>query len=93
MAFYIYILANDSNSKFIIGFTRNLVKQVHEVKHMQDGVAAKEKINKLVYYETHPFFEEAKRREAEIISWDDDYTKLIVGLRNAKFADLYSKIF
>jgi putative endonuclease len=93
MAFYIYILSDDRNEKFIIGFTNNLVRQVHELKHMQEGVVANNKINKLIYYETHKEFEEAKRREREIVLWDDEYTKTIISLQNSKFNDLYSKIF
>ncbi len=93
MAFYVYILGNKENSKFIVGFTNNLVKNIHEMKTSQTGAAVSQMINKLIYYESHNEYDIAKRRERELLSWDDNYTKTIISLQNAKFEDMYSKIF
>ena len=93
MAFNIYILSNDKNSKFIVGFTQNLVKTIHEMKHMQSGIFESQQIKKLVYFESHDEYNEAKRREREVINWDDAYMKTIISLQNGKFTDLYENIF
>lgn len=93
MAFYVYILSDEKNERFIVSFTHNLLKQIHEMKFMQSGLFAKERINKLVYYEVHNHFEEARRREREITSWDDDYMKTIISLQNSGFDDLYGRLF
>jgi len=93
MAFYIYILSDEKNSKFIVGFTNSLAKTVHETKHSQSGIFASQQITKLVYYEAHKEFDIAKRRERELIMWDDDYMKTIISLQNGKLEDLYNKIF
>jgi putative endonuclease len=93
MAFYVYILTDDRNSRFIIGFTNNLVKTIHEMKFMQSGIFASQQVKKLVYFERHEEYEIAKRREREVINWEDGYMKTIISLQNAKYADLYEVIF
>jgi predicted GIY-YIG superfamily endonuclease len=50
-------------------------------------------LNKLVYFERHEHYDDAKRRERDVLNWDDIYTKQIVSLQNGKFEDLYAKIF
>jgi len=93
MAFYVYILSNEDNSKFIVGFTNNLVRNIHEMRNSQAGVISRLQINKLVYFESHHDYNEAKRREREIIGWEDGYMKGIISLQNGRFNDLYEKIF
>jgi putative endonuclease len=93
MPFYVYILANNENNKYIVGFTNNLVKNIHQMKHSQEGIFASQQINKLVYFERHEHYDDAKRRERDVLNWDDIYTKQIVSLQNGKFEDLYAKIF
>lgn len=93
MSFYVYILSNQDNSRFIIGFTNNLVRNIHEMKSSQAGASAAAQINKLVYYETHKEYDIAKRREREVIGWEDNYMKTVISFQNAKFADLYHTIF
>ncbi len=93
MTFYVYILTDDKNTKFIVNFTQNLVRAIHEMKNSAQGFFSENQINKLVYFEPHEIYEDARRREREIISWNDEYTRTIVSLHNAKFEDLYDQIF
>jgi predicted GIY-YIG superfamily endonuclease len=93
MAFSVYILTDEDNSRFSIGFTNNLVKKIHEVKHQESGRLASQQVNKLVYFETHDIYEDAKRREREILGWEESYTRTVISLMNPRFNDLYKKIF
>ena len=86
-------MSDGENNKFIPGFTNNLVKSVHELKCMQSSTDLRAKVNKLVYYEKHDIYEDARRREREVSRWEDSYIKTIVGLQNGRFEDLYEKIF
>ena len=60
---------------------------------MQDGFFSNNQVNKLIYFEKQEIYEEAKRREREVMMWEDKYMKTIISLQNGKFEDLYAKIF
>ncbi len=93
MAFHVYILSDKKGSRFIVGMTNNLVRQVHEMRNMQQGFYAAQQVNRLVYFESHKDYNEAKRREREMLLWDDNYMKQIISMQNGKFDDLFSRIF
>ena len=68
--YYVYILANKTNSVLYIGVTNDLTRRVFEHKNgLVDGFTKKYKVHKLVYYETTTDVNIALNREKELKSW------------------------
>lgn len=65
--YYIYILANKSNSVVYIGVTNDLVRRCHEHKmKLVKGFTEKYNVDKLVYYEVFDQIDFAIKREKQI---------------------------
>jgi putative endonuclease len=90
-SYYVYIMMNEDNSVHFVGFANNLVRRVQEHRTEKAGFYQKNGLRKLVYYEKHDHFEEAKRREDIIKSWDKEYFKNIISISNSKYEDLFYK--
>jgi putative endonuclease len=65
--FYVYILSNQHNTVFYVGFTNDLERRIYEHRNgLLEGFTKKYNISKLLYYEEFPSAEEAKHREKQL---------------------------
>ncbi len=70
MKYYVYILANKTNSTIYVGITNDLARRVYEHKsEKQEGFTKKYHVHKLVYYEETSDVYSALTREKQIKSW------------------------
>ena len=94
MTYYVYILANCTNTTIYTGVTRDLVRRVYEHKHHADpnSFTAKYNIHRLVYFEQTSDVYAALEREKQIKSWRRAKKNELVETMNPKWEDLYLKI-
>ena len=94
--FFVYILANKTNTTVYTGVTSNLPARVYEHKeHMDpDSFTARYDVTKLVYYEEaghEPLA--AFEREKQIKSWNRARKNKLVNSMNPTWEDLYLRLF
>jgi len=92
-SFFVYILANHTNTVTYVGVTSNLIRRVWEHKNkIVPGFTAKYNIDKLVYFEPLGEARYAIEREKEIKGWRRDKKVALIVLKNPDWLDLYSSI-
>ena len=91
--FYVYILANDTNTVTYTGVTGDIKRRVYEHKgEFVEGFTKKYNINKLVYYEIFGDVINAITREKQIKGGSrNSKTKLIESM-NKDWQDLYYEL-
>ena len=94
--FFVYILANKTNTTIYTGVTSNLPARIREHKDHMDpnSFTAKYDVTKLVYYEEagrEPLA--AFEREKQIKSWNRARKNKLVYSRNPHWEDLYPRLF
>ena len=68
--YFVYIMANKSNSVVYIGMTNNLIRRVYEHKNkMFKGFSSKYNCTKLVYFEISIDVNSTIQREKQIKKW------------------------
>ncbi len=68
--YYVYILANSTNSTIYVGVTCDIARRLYEHKHKSvQGFTSKYNVNKLVYCEVTNDAYSAICREKQIKSW------------------------
>lgn len=88
--YYVYILANKSNSTIYIGYTYNLEKRLYEHRnHVVEGFTDKYNCTKLVYYEYLDDKYEALSREKQLKRWSRDKKNNLINSINPKWRDLF----
>ena len=94
MQYYVYILANCTNTAIYTGVTRDLVRRVYEHKHelAEKSFTARYRIHKLVYYEVTADVRAAIEREKQIKSWNRARKNKCVESMNPLWQDLYETI-
>ena len=94
MNYYVYILANVTNTAIYVGVTRDLVRRMYEHKHKLDpgSFTAQYDIHKLVYYEYTNDVRAAIEREKQIKGWNRARKNKLVASRNPQWEDLYQSI-
>ena len=94
MAYYVYLLTNNTGTVLYTGVTRDLVRRVYEHKHHLDpnSFTAKYHVDKLVYYEHTPDIRAAIEREKQIKSWNRARKNKLVTSRNPDWSDLYPSL-
>lgn len=91
--YYIYIVANRTNSTIYIGVTRDIIKRVYQHKEkLVDGFTKKYNCNKLVYYEILEDPESAINREKQLKKWRRDKKDKLIDNLNPEWKDLYGEI-
>ena len=94
--FYVYILANQTNTTVYIGVTSNLPGRIYEHKnHLDpDSFTSKYNITKLVYFEdagTEPLA--AFEREKQLKGWRRSKKNALVERMNPAWQDFYDTLF
>ncbi len=94
MNYYVYILANRTNSVIYTGVTNDLVRRVYEHKHHLDksGFTSQYNVEKLVYYEATPNPLAAIEREKQIKGWNRKRKNMLVESMNPQWMELYDSI-
>jgi putative endonuclease len=87
--YYVYILASQVRGTLYIGMTNNLQRRVYEHKTgIKKGFTQKYGLNKLVYYETFQFVNEAIDREKNLKKWKRDWKIQLIEKENKPWLDL-----
>ncbi len=94
MEYYVYILANVTNTTIYVGVTNDLIRRVYEHKNKMDpnSFSAKYDIHKLVYYESTPDVRAAIEREKQIKGWNRARKNKLVATKNPQWEDLYQSL-
>ena len=94
MNYYVYILANVTNTTIYVGVTRDLVRRMYEHRHKLDpnSFTAKYDVRKLVYFEYTNDVRAAIEREKQIKGWNRARKNKLVASRNPQWQDLYESI-
>ena len=94
MEYYVYILANATNTTIYVGVTKDLVRRIYEHKNKLDPASftAKYDIHRLVYFESTSDVQAAIEREKQIKGWNRARKNKLVETRNPKWEDLYPTI-
>ena len=91
--YYVYILANKTNTVLYVGVTNSLIRRVYEHKEkLVDGFTKKYQTNKLVYFEQTTSSVDAITREKQLKRWRRDKKDFLIKSMNPNFDDLYDTI-
>ena len=92
MAYYVYILTNKHKTVLYTGVTRDLIRRVYEHKTHADpkSFTAKNKVDRLVYFEETNDVKVALEREKQIKSWSRDRKTDLIFEKNPHWVDLYN---
>lgn len=91
--YYTYILTNKSNSVLYTGVTNDLQRRVFSHKEkLIDGFTKRYNINKLVYYETFQFINDAITREKQIKAGSRIKKIKLIEKINKNWIDLYDDL-
>jgi putative endonuclease len=86
--YYVYILASKSRVLYV-GVTGFLMARLMQHKTGEvDGFARRYKVNRLVYYETFQYVNNAIARETEIKKWRREKKVALIKLLNPRWEDL-----
>ena len=82
-------MTNYNNKVIYVGVTSNLPKRVHQHKtKFYDGFTKKYNINKLVYYETYTWIQDAITREKQIKAYKRSKKNKLVEHLNPNWEEL-----
>ena len=92
--FFVYILANQTNTTFYTGVTSDLPKRIFEHKHHLDPTSftAKYNVTKLVYYEPVDSALAAIEREKQIKGWNRKRKNKLISRMNPEWRELYDDV-
>ena len=87
--YYVYILANKTNSTIYIGVTNNIYKRINEHNDkVVDGFTKLYNVNKLVYAEEYSSIEDALNREKQLKKWRREKKNALINTINPQWKDL-----
>ena len=91
--FYVYMLASKPYGTLYVGVTSDLVRRVceHKCKAVPD-FAARYRIDRRVWFESHDSVEAAIRREKQIKEWKRAWKISLLESDNPHWTDLFSGI-
>jgi putative endonuclease len=93
MSYYVYILANRTNTVLYTGFTSNLSSRIetHKAKAVP-GFTARYNVDRLVYYEVADEIEAAREREGSIKKRSRKWKMELIDAYNPTWADLSDQV-
>ena len=87
--YYVYILANKTNSTVYIGVTDDLMRRLQEHRNdLIDGFTKVYHVHKLVYYESFSDVRYAIAREKQLKGWRRARKNELIESKNPTWADL-----
>ena len=89
MTYYVYILANSTNTAVYTGVTNDLLRRLaeHQAHVNPNSFTAKYGVTKLVYFETTSDVYAALEREKQIKSWNRKRKNKLVESKNPHWED------
>lgn len=91
--FYVYIMANFSNSVLYIGVTNDLKRRSYEHRNkLIEGFTFKYNVNKLVYFEHYTDINDAIKREKQLKKWNRAWKDRLINEKNPEWKDLFCEI-
>ena len=94
MTYYVYIMANNTNTVLYTGVTSNLIRRVHEHRQEADpkSFTTQYHVHRLVYFEETCDVRAAIEREKQIKGWNRARKNKLVEKQNPSWQDLYQQI-
>ncbi len=87
--YYVYILANVTNTVLYIGMTSNLERRIYEHKNkLADGFSEKYNVVKLVFFEVTDDPYSAVTRERQLKNWRREWKENLISESNPEWKDL-----
>jgi putative endonuclease len=87
--YYLYIITNKKEGTLYIGVTNNLERRMFEHKQkLIEGFSAKYNLDKLVYFETYQYINDAIRREKLMKKWKRQWKVNLIVEDNPCWNDL-----
>ncbi len=92
--YFVYILASKRNGTLYIGMTSDLINRVEEHKSKEiEGFTKEYNVDKLVYYETYYYVNDAITREKQMKKWKRQWKIKLIEEENPDWNDLYNELF
>jgi len=89
--YYVYILANYTQTTFYTGITSDLTRRIFEHKNkILEGFTKDYNVKHLLYYEIHNDIDMAIIREKRIKKWKRSWKLDLIRKVNPEFIDLYN---
>ena len=87
--YYLYILTNKKNGTLYVGVTNDLERRMFEhKKKLIEGFSKKYGLDKLVYFETYQYINDAIKREKNIKKWKRQWKINLIEDDNLDWEDL-----
>jgi len=87
--YYIYILSNKNKTVVYIGVTNDLKRRMYEHKNkLIEGFTKTYELNRLVYFETLQYVNDAIKREKNMKKWKRDWKIKLIEEENPNWNDL-----
>ena len=87
--YHLYILANKKNGTLYIGVSNNLERRMFEHKNkLIQGFTKKYGLDKLVYFETYQYVNDAIKREKNMKKWKRQWKINLIEEHNPNWEDL-----
>jgi putative endonuclease len=91
---FVYILTNKNNTTLYVGVTSDLISRIYEhiEKIYPRSFTSRYNLNRLVYYESFAFIEEAIAREKQLKAGSRNKKIALIESMNPQWIDLYPEI-
>jgi len=87
--YYLYIITNKKDGVLYIGVTNDLERRMKEHKQkLVKGFSSKYNLNKLMYFETYQYINDAIKREKNVKKWKRNWKIKLIEQDNKEWNDL-----
>ncbi|WP_298238142.1 GIY-YIG nuclease family protein [uncultured Algibacter sp.] len=87
--YYLYIITNKKNRTLYTGVTNDLERRMFEHKNkLVEGFSSQYNLNKLMYFETYQYVNDAIKREKNMKKWKRQWKINLIEEENANWVDL-----
>ncbi|MCC1484996.1 GIY-YIG nuclease family protein [Winogradskyella immobilis] len=87
--YYLYLITNKKNGVLYIGITNDLERRMYEHKNkLIKGFSFKYNLDKLMYFETYQYINDAIKREKNMKKWKREWKIKLIETDNIDWADL-----
>lgn len=87
--YYTYIITNKKDGVLYIGVTNNIERRITEHKRgSTKGFSKRYNLDKLVYFETHQYINDAIKREKNMKKWKREWKIKLIEKNNPNWEDL-----